>query len=142
MDLPTHFAFGLLIGLVFLAGKPESVLLIGLGALLPDLDREYWYVCAQKYADEQYHRARFHNVFAIVVAYLVSPYLSISVFIHMLQDSFTTAKDRGVEWFYRATRFVKRGLYDQKMNPQKPDPKEKIYFFSGGSSRIRKRGRS
>ncbi|MDA4112355.1 MAG: metal-dependent hydrolase [Thaumarchaeota archaeon] len=129
MDLPTHFAFGLLIGLVFFASKPEAVLLIGFGALLPDLDREYWYVREQKYADEQFHRARFHNVFIIVAAFLVSPFLSIGVFIHMLQDSFTTAKDRGVEWFYPATRFVKRGLYDPNMKPQKPDPKEKVYFF-------------
>src|ERR1700732_1964433 len=76
MDLPTHFAFGILIGLVFFGGNPEAGLLIGFGALLPDLDREYWYVREQKYADEQYHRARFHNVFAIAAACLVSPYLS------------------------------------------------------------------
>src|SRR5579872_1360220 len=129
MDLPTHFAFGLLIGLVFFAGKPEGVMLIGLGALLPDLDREYWYVREQKYADEQYHRARFHNVFIIGAAYLVSPYLSIGVFLHMLQDSFTTAKDRGVEWFYPVTRLVKRGLYDPNMKLTKPAPKEKVYFY-------------
>ena len=99
MDLPTHFAFGILIGLVFFGGNPEAVLLIGFGALLPDLDREYWYVREQKYADEQYHRARFHNVFTIAAAYMVSPYLSIGVLIHMLQDSFTTAKDRGWSGF-------------------------------------------
>ena len=50
----------------------------------------------------------------IVLAFLVSPYLSVGVFIHMLQDSFTTAKDRGVEWFYPVTRLVKRGLYRPK----------------------------
>jgi hypothetical protein len=79
MDLPTHFFFGILIGLVFFPSNPEAVLLIGFGALLPDLDREYWYVHEQKYADEQYHRARFHNVFMIVLSYLVSPYLSVGV---------------------------------------------------------------
>jgi hypothetical protein len=129
MDLPTHFFFGILIGLVFFPSNPEAVLLIGFGALLPDLDREYWYVREQKYADEQYHRARFHNVFMIVLSFLVSPYLSVGVFIHMLQDSFTTAKDRGVEWFYPATRLVKRGLYDPNMKPTKPDQKEKVYFY-------------
>ena len=104
-------------------------LLVGVGALLPDLDREYWYVKPKKYADEQYHRARFHNVFAILAAYLVSPFLSLGVFLHMLQDSFTTAKDRGVEWFYPLTRFVKRGMVgaDGKQQPQ--DPKERVYFY-------------
>lgn len=128
MDLPTHFFFGIAIALVFF-GKPEIALLVGIGALLPDLDREYWYVKPQKYADEQYHRARFHNVFAILVAYLVSPFLSLGVFLHMLQDSFTTAKDRGVEWFYPLTRFVKRGMLDANGNPRPNDPKERVYFY-------------
>lgn len=129
MDLPTHFAFGLLVGLVFFPNRPEAVLLIGLGSLLPDLDREYWYVREQKYADEQFHRARFHNMFVIVAAYLVSPYLSLGVFTHMLQDSFTTAKDRGVEWFYPITRLVKRGMYDEDMHPRPLDPREHVYFY-------------
>ncbi len=128
MDLPTHFFFGIAIALVFF-GKPEVAVLVGLGALLPDLDREYWYVRRKKYADEQYHRARFHNVFAILVAYLVSPFLSLGVFLHMLQDSFTTAKDRGVEWFYPLTRLVKRGKFDADGNPQPSDPKEHVYFY-------------
>jgi hypothetical protein len=53
VDLPTHFFFGIAVALVFF-GKPEVALLVGMGALLPDLDREYWYVKPQKYADEQY----------------------------------------------------------------------------------------
>jgi LexA-binding, inner membrane-associated putative hydrolase len=135
MDLPTHFAFGLAVGLVFF-GKPEPALLIGLGALLPDLDREYWYVRPKKlpeeqkqYADEQVHRARFHNVFVMPVAYLASPFLALGVFTHMLQDSFTTAKDRGVEWFYPLTRLVKHGLKDPNGVDQPRNPKEQIYFY-------------
>ena len=104
-------------------------LLVGVGALLPDLDREYWYVKPKKYADEQYHRAIFHNVFAILAAYLVSPFLSLGVFLHMLQDSFTTAKDRGVEWFYPLTRLVKRGIVDADGKEQPLDPKEHVYFY-------------
>ncbi|HZY47120.1 MAG TPA: metal-dependent hydrolase [Candidatus Bathyarchaeia archaeon] len=129
MDLPSHLSFGLAIGLIFFGNSPEIVLLIGLGTLIPDLDREYWYVKQKIYADEQYHRARFHNVFLILLGYLVNPFFSLGIFLHMLQDSFTTAKDRGVEWFYPLTRLVKRGMYDTSMNPTKPDPSSKIYFY-------------
>jgi hypothetical protein len=41
MDLPSHLSFGRAIGLVFFGNNPEIVLLIGLGTLVPDLDREY-----------------------------------------------------------------------------------------------------
>ena len=129
MDLPTHFAFGLAMGLVFFGHQPELALLVALGALLPDLDREYWFIPAAKYADEQRHRALFHNVVVIALTYVISPFLSIGVFLHVLQDSFTTVKDRGVEWFYPFTRLAKRGRYDANGNEQKLDPKEKIYFF-------------
>jgi hypothetical protein len=128
LDLPTHFFFGIAVALVFF-GRPEVALLVGVGALLPDLDREYWYVKPKKYADEQYHRARFHNVFVILLAYLVSPFLSLGVFLHMLQDSFTTAKDRGVEWFYPLTRLVKRGMVGADGSAQPQDPKEHVYFY-------------
>jgi hypothetical protein len=128
MDLHTHVAFGVAMGLVFF-GHPESVLLVGLGALLPDLDRAYWFIPRQDYRKEQYHRAAFHNVFIMVLAYLVSPFLSLGVFLHVLQDSFTTCKDRGCEWFYPLSRRVKLGLYDENGHPQRLDPNEKIYFY-------------
>ena len=128
MDLPTHFTFGFAVGLVFF-GKPEIALLIGLGTLIPDLDREYWFIPRKVYADEQIHRAGLHNVFVMVLTYLVSPFLSLGIFLHALQDSFTTVKDRGVEWFYPLTRLFKRGLYDDKGNPRPLDPKEKVYFY-------------
>lgn len=116
-------------GVVFFGSRPEIVLLIGLGTLIPDLDREYWYVKQQVYADEQYHRARFHNVFLILIGYLVNPFFGLGIFLHMLQDSFTTAKDRGVEWFYPLTRLVKRGMYDQSMNRATQDASSNIFFY-------------
>jgi hypothetical protein len=128
MDLHTHVAFGIAIGLVFF-GRPESALLVGLGALLPDLDREYWFIPREDYRKEQWHRAAFHNVFIMMLAYLVSPFLSLGVFLHVLQDSFTTCKDRGCEWFYPLSRLVKRGRYDEDGHPQLLDPEEKIYFY-------------
>lgn len=128
MDLPTHFAFAFAVGLVFF-GKPDVALLIALGALLPDLDREYWFIPKAVYADEQIHRAGLHNVFVMSMTYIVSPFFALGVFLHVLQDSFTTVKDRGVEWFYPVTRLAKRGLYDSNGKPQPIDPKEKVYFY-------------
>jgi len=47
LDLPSHLAFGWAVGFVFFGSNPEIALLIGLGTLVPDLDREYWYVRQQ-----------------------------------------------------------------------------------------------
>ena len=128
MDLPTHIFFGVAIGLVFF-GRPEIALLIALGTIFPDLDREYWFVPTEVYLNEQYHRAVLHNVFIVALAYLVSPFLSLGIFLHMLQDSFTTSKDRGCEWFYPLSRLVKRGRYDINGHPQPLDPNERVYFY-------------
>jgi len=128
LDLPTHIAFGIAVGFAFF-GRPEVALLIALGAALPDLDREYWFIPARTYRDEQLHRAALHNVFIMTLAYLVSPFLSLGVFLHALQDSFTTVKDRGVEWFWPVTRLVKRALCDVNAQPQPTNPKESIYFY-------------
>ena len=128
MDFHTHFTFGIAVGLMFF-GYPDVALIIGLGTLLPDLDREYWFIGRQAYRDEQYHRALFHNVFFMASAYLISPLLSLGIFLHILLDSFTTVKDRGCEWFYPISRWVKRGLYNTEGHPEPLDPKEDIYFF-------------
>lgn len=80
------------------------------------------------YADEQLHRAGLHNVFMMALTYLVSPFLSLGIFLHVLQDSFTTVKDRGVEWFFPVTRLVKRGRYDCCGNKQQLDSMKKVYF--------------
>jgi hypothetical protein len=128
MDLPTHAFFGLAVGLVFF-GHPELAFLVALGAIIPDLDREYWFVKVSVYRDEQLHRALLHNVFVMGLFYLVSPFLALGIFLHMLLDSFTTSKDRGCEWFWPLSRLVKRGLYNYNMEPQPLDPKERVYFY-------------
>jgi len=128
MDLPTHAFFGLAIGLVFF-GHPEFAFIVTLGALIPDLDREYWFVKFSVYRDEQLHRALLHNVFVMGLSYLVSPFLALGIFSHMLLDSFTTSKDRGCEWFWPLSRLVKRGLYNYNLEPQPLDPKQRVYFY-------------
>lgn len=122
LDLPTHVVFGVAIGFVFF-GSLDIALLIGIGAFLPDLDREYWFFMKpKKYKDEQYHRALFHNVFFIAFVCLFSPFIALGILLHMLLDSLTTYKDRGCEWLFPVSRLVKRGLYDSKEVSQ-------IYFY-------------
>jgi hypothetical protein len=127
MDLPTHAAFGLAIGLVFF-GRPEVAVLVMIGAILPDIDRD-WLAKANAIGEEQRHRAILHNVFIVGLAFLVRPFLAVGVFLHMLQDSFTTDDDKGCEWFYPLSRWVKRGKFDAKKAPMALDPKERVYFL-------------
>jgi len=128
MELSTHFMTGVAVGFLFF-GRPEIAFIVGIGALLPDLDREYWFIPSRAYQDEQYHRALFHNVFIMALLYLASPFLALGAFVHVFQDSFTLVKDRGCEWLFPFTRIVKRGLYDSDGKPRPLDPKEKVYFY-------------
>jgi hypothetical protein len=93
------------------------------------LDRAYWFIPRQDYRQEQYHRAALHDLFVMLLAYLVSPFLSLGVFLHVLQDSFTTCKDRGCEWFYPISRLVKRGLYDENGHLQHENFDELVCFY-------------
>jgi LexA-binding, inner membrane-associated putative hydrolase len=128
LQLTTHAAFAFAVGLVFF-GRPDVALLVMFGALVPDLDREYWFVRTRKYQEEQPHRARFHNVFVMAIGYLLSPFFALGIFLHALQDSFTTAKDRGAEWFFPLTRLIKRGTLDTDGNKQPDVEPGKVYFY-------------
>ena len=119
---------GFAVGFV-LFGTPEAALLASLGSLIPDLDREYWFIPRRAYQDTQLHRALFHNVFIMGITYLVNPLIALGVFLHTFLDCFTTVKDRGCEWFFPLTRLVKRGQYDSEGNPQPIDENERIYFY-------------
>jgi hypothetical protein len=128
MELTTHFISGLAIGFVVFH-QPQLAFLVALGATLPDLDREYWFIPQNVYRDEQLHRSLFHNIFVISAIFLISPFLSFGLFLHSFEDSFTTVKDRGVEWLYPLTRWAKRGLYDADGKPRPLDPKEHVYLY-------------
>ncbi|HML03430.1 MAG TPA: metal-dependent hydrolase [Candidatus Bathyarchaeia archaeon] len=128
MNLTTHFFFGVAVGFLFF-GHPEIALLVALGALLPDFDREYWFMPSVKYRDEQLHRSLFHNMFVMGAVYLLSPFVSLGMFLHVFQDSFTTIKDRGCEWLYPVTRLVKRGLKNANGKDEPLDSKERVYFY-------------
>ena len=128
MELTTHAIFAFALGLIFF-GRVDVAILVMLGALVPDLDREYWFVKTRKYQEEQPHRARFHNVFIMATGYLLSPFFALGIFLHTLQDSFTTVKDRGAEWFYPLTRWIKRGTLDANGNPEPNIEPGKLYFY-------------
>jgi hypothetical protein len=119
--------FGILVGSLFF-GKPEIILLIAIGSMIPDLDREYAFLSRESFRGRQVHRAFCHNFLFLGLVYLINPFLALGAFLHSLLDALTTARDRGVEWLYPFTRLVKRAVYDANGKRLPLDPKQKIYF--------------
>jgi hypothetical protein len=119
--------FGILMGSLFF-GKPEIILLIAIGSMIPDLDREYAFLSRESFRRRQVHRAFCHNFLFLGLVYLINPFLALGAFLHSLLDALTTARDRGVEWLYPFTRLVKRAVYDANGKRLPLDPKQKIYF--------------
>ncbi|MHB8565488.1 MAG: metal-dependent hydrolase [Nitrososphaerales archaeon] len=128
MNFTTHVMLGVLVGAIFF-GKPDIILLIGVGSAIPDLDREYGFLSENSFRDHQIHRALCHNYLFLGLLYLVNPFLALGAFLHTLLDALTTAKDRGVEWLYPFTRFAKKALYDESGKSLPRDPKSKVYFY-------------
>ena len=128
MNFPTHVMFGIAVGAVFF-GKPEIILLIGLGSGIPDLDREYGFLSKESFTRRQVHRALCHNFLFLGLVYLINPFLGLGAFLHTLLDALTTARDRGVEWLYPFTRLLSRAAYDYNGNKIELDPKHRIYLL-------------
>jgi hypothetical protein len=63
------------------------------------------------------------------VVYLINPYFGIGAFLHSFLDSFTTTRDRGVEWLYPFSRMVTQAVYDSDGNKLTHDLKHRIYFL-------------
>ncbi len=127
MNFTTHLMFGILVGSLFF-GKPGIILLIAIGSMVPDLDREYAFLSRESFRKRQVHRAFCHNFLFLGLVYLVNPFLALGAFLHSLLDALTTARDRGVEWLYPFTRLVKKAVYDTNGKRLPLDPKRKIYF--------------
>ena len=128
MNFPTHVMFGLAVGALFF-GKPEIILLVGVGSAIPDLDREYGFMSKESFRNRQPHRALCHNLLFLGLVYLVNPFVALGAFLHTFLDAFTTARDRGVEWLYPFTRLVRRAVYDYDGKRLPLDPKQKIYLL-------------
>jgi hypothetical protein len=110
LNLGTHIFFAGVVTAV-LTGNPYFTLLAGIGSFIPDLDREYLLVSRKAFREEQYHRALFHNLLFLSGLFFVNVWLAVGAFLHCFIDSFSTEKDRGVEWFFPFSRLVKRGRY-------------------------------
>ena len=110
MNLFTHIFFAGAITAIF-TGNPYFALLAGVGSFIPDLDREYLLVSPTTFRKEQFHRALFHNLLFLLGLFFVNVWLGFGAFLHSFLDSFTTEKDKGVEWLFPFSRLVKRGRY-------------------------------
>ena len=119
--------FGILVGALFF-GKPEIILLVGVGSAIPDLDREYAFFSRASFRDHQIHRALCHNYLFLGLLYLVSPFIALGAFLHTALDALTTAKDRGVEWLYPFSRFVNQATNDEHGQPLQTE-RGKIYLY-------------
>ncbi|MGA2683313.1 MAG: metal-dependent hydrolase [Candidatus Bathyarchaeia archaeon] len=128
MNLPTHIMFGALIGALFF-GRLDIILLVAIGSVLPDMDREYGFFSKDYFRDHQLHRALCHNFVFIGIVFLISPFLAIGAFCHTLLDGLNTAKDRGVEWLYPFSRLVKKARYDHAGRKIEFDIKTKVYMY-------------
>jgi hypothetical protein len=110
LNLGTHIFFAGAVTAI-LTSNPYFTLLAGIGSFIPDLDREYLFVSPKSFREEQLHRALFHNLLFLSGLFLVNVWLAVGAFLHSFIDSFTTEKDRGVEWLFPFSRLVKRGRY-------------------------------
>jgi hypothetical protein len=119
---------GILVGALFF-GRPEIMLMIGVGSAIPDLDREYGFFSKETFRRRQIHRALFHNFLAIAILYFINPYFGIGAFLHSFLDSLTTTRDRGVEWLYPFSRLVTKAVYDSDGTRLELDSKHRIYFL-------------
>jgi len=129
MNLPTHIMFGALIGALFFGGRLDIILLVAIGSVLPDMDREYGFFSKDYFRDHQLHRALCHNFVFIGIVFLINPFLAIGAFCHTLLDGLNTAKDRGVEWLYPFSRLVKKARYDHAGKKIEFDIKTKVYMY-------------
>jgi hypothetical protein len=128
MNLPTHITFGALIG-AFFFGRWDISLLVAIGSVLPDMDREYGFFSKDYFRGHQLHRALYHNFVSIGIVSLINPYLALGAFCHTLLDSINTAKDRGVEWLYPFSRLVKKARYDHAGKKIAFDIKTRLYMY-------------
>jgi hypothetical protein len=110
LNLGSHIFFAGVVTAVF-TGNPYFALLAAIGSFIPDLDREYIFVSPQKFREEQFHRSLFHNLLFFSALFFVNVWLALGAFLHSFLDSFTTEKDKGVEWLFPFSRLVKRGRF-------------------------------
>jgi hypothetical protein len=105
MNLNSHAVFALSVGMIF-THHIQLAVLMGIGAIIPDVDREYVFTKRRIFQKYQLHRALLHNVFFAAAVFTVNPYLGVGVTSHILLDTLTSPTDRGVELFFPLSRVV------------------------------------
>jgi hypothetical protein len=111
LNLTTHWILALALGIAFFRNV-EIALVMSIGALIPDLDREYLFVAKNFIERHQFHRSLFHNFLFIGAMYFFNPFLSLGALTHSLLDMLTSATDRGSEVLFPLTRVVKPYYYN------------------------------
>lgn len=146
MNLGTHIFFAGVVTAIF-TGNPYFTFLAGIGSFIPDLDREYIFVSPNAFRKEQFHRALFHNLLFLTGLFLLNVWLALGAFLHSFIDSFTTEKDRGVEWLFPFSRLVNRGRYTLatkrkgggcKMELVDQKPPDRVCFLNEDSAEMTK----
>ena len=143
MNLGSHIFFAGVVTAI-LTGNPYFTLLAGVGSFIPDFDREYLFASPTGFRKEQYHRALFHNLLFLSGLFFINVWLALGAFLHSFIDSFTTDKDKGVEWLFPFLGSVKRGRYalaarskatscTLELVDQKPP--DRVYFLNEDSPR-------
>jgi len=144
--LGTHIFFAGMVTAIF-TGNPYFALLAGIGSFIPDLDRQYLFFSRQTFVQEDLHRALFHNLLFLSALFFVNQWLAVGAFLHSFIDSFTTEKDRGVEWLFPFSRLVKRGRFvlaakseddGCKLELVDQKPQDRVYFFNEDSPEMTK----
>jgi len=111
VNLNTHVVFALGMGVLFFH-SPAAWILVGIGAALPDLDREF--TSGLNITKHQLHRALTHNVFFGLGLLFFNLYLGVGIFLHIGLDLLTSPTDRGVELFFPLGRLIREFEYSYK----------------------------
>jgi hypothetical protein len=128
-------------------GNPYFTILAAIGAMIPDLDREYLLGDRATFKEEQWHRSLFHNLLFFAGVFFINEWLALGAFLHSLLDAFTTVKDRGVEWLFPFSRIVKRGRYSLGPSEENDkctvtlldqNPPDRVYFYNEDSPELTK----
>ena len=128
-------------------GNPYFTILAAVGAMIPDLDREYLLGNRKTFKEEQWHRSLFHNLLFFSGVFFINEWLALGAFLHSLLDAFTTVKDRGVEWLFPFSRVIKRGRYSLVSTEENnkctvilsdQNPPDRVYFYNEDSPELTK----
>jgi hypothetical protein len=110
MNITTHGIVAFVLGIVMFRNVELAVIVV-MGAVIPDLDREYGFFSRDFYKACQLHRAGLHNFVVPAILWIFNPLLALGALSHYFLDVFTSATDRGIEFLFPLTRGVSAWLY-------------------------------